>query len=598
MSQNGRESPPPHNHRVHASDSDDDDAENEAFLSFSAPTAPGTTSADNIVLNATYHSQHDNGNNYGQATLSNSEISALDDDDLPEYPRSSASFTRHKRKDKYHMSNLSSSSSSSSSASTITPTTATTTETCGATASSSSSKPSKWSTIGHQICFLATGIFSTIAVQWLYYQGAASGSSMLTVFFNYIGMMFVGLIFAFQTWYADRKQRKQAMAASAGVEYDVLMDDVLDPKDASGTSLARRKHVNEEYSEEEEEDEEDSEQDAEKQRLRMSKKKKGRLASSSSPPSKMGSEAKPHWARLHWPVIQVAVMDVIANALVTIGFFYVGSGMYQVIYSSIVIWCAILTRIFLSRKLNNVQWVAIVGVTMGLAVSAVGTVQNVSSDGAVQSWLEKSFGALITLGATFLYACVYVLSDKVLSTFEPKPIPEKVCSMVGGYASLLTLVYLCVYTFPNWQTEVVDLVKTHDGNWLGILFVYPLLTISSMLHSLNYYVLLSRINNIAVGILQSLRAVLVFVMSHYMYCGISSTQCFNQWKFLSAIIVIGCVTLFSFNSAPSTPPSQGSSTAEMGEMVEPLALHQARHSRSASPSNASSIPMTLVTSPS
>ena len=29
---------------------------------------------------------------------------------------------------------------------------------------------------------------------------------------------------------------------------------------------------------------------------------------------------------LHFPVIQVAVMDVIANALVTIGFFYVGSG--------------------------------------------------------------------------------------------------------------------------------------------------------------------------------------------------------------------------------------------------------------------------------
>ncbi|KAG0359257.1 hypothetical protein BG005_001101 [Podila minutissima] len=582
MSQYGREGPPPHNHRVHASDSDDDE-ENETFLSFSSPSVPGTTTTDNIVLNATYHSQHD-GNR--QATSTHSEISALDDD-LPEYPRSSASFTRRNRKDKY-------------------PPSGSTTPLTTATAESGSgtTKPSnnKWSTIGHQISFLGTGIFSTIAVQWLYYQGAASGSSMLTVFFNYIGMMCVGFIFAFQTWYADRKQRKQAMAASTGVEYDILMTDAHDPKDASGpSSLVHRKHEEEEYSEDsEEEEEEDFEQEEEKQRLRMHKKKKGKSASSSSssPSAMKGSEAKPHWARLHWPVIQVAVMDVVANALVTIGFFYVGSGMYQVIYSSIVIWCAILTRIFLSRKLNNVQWVAIVGVTVGLAVSAVGTVQNVSPDGAVQSWLEKSFGALITLGATFLYACVYVLSDKVLSTFEPKPIPEKVCSMVGGYASLLTLVYLCVYTFPNWQTEVVDLVQTHDGNWLGILFVYPLLTVSSMLHSLNYYVLLSRINNIAVGILQSLRAVLVFVMSHYMYCGISSTQCFNQWKFISAIIVIGCVTLFSFNSAPSTPAAEPSTTAEMGEMVEPVALHQARHSRSASPSASSSIPMTPISSPS
>lgn len=32
---------------------------------------------------------------------------------------------------------------------------------------------SKWSTIIHQLSFLGTGIFSTIAVQWLYYQGAA-----------------------------------------------------------------------------------------------------------------------------------------------------------------------------------------------------------------------------------------------------------------------------------------------------------------------------------------------------------------------------------------------------------------------------------------
>jgi hypothetical protein len=144
-----------------------------------------------------------------------------------------------------------------------------------------------------------------------------------------------------------------------------------------------------------------------------------------------------------------------------------------------------------------------------------------------------------------------VLSDKVLSTFEPKPIPEKVCSMVGGYASLLTFIFLCIHTFPQWQTEVLDVVQARNGNWLGIGLVYPLVTISSMLHSLNYYVLLSRINNIAVGIMQSLRAVLVFVMSHYLFCGVSNTQCFNEWKFVSAIVVIGCVTLFSFNSVPS-----------------------------------------------
>ncbi|KAG0049377.1 hypothetical protein BGZ83_005836 [Gryganskiella cystojenkinii] len=452
-------------------------------------------------------------------------------------------------------------------AGTATPTTATTAATY-----------SKWSTIGHQLSFLGTGIFSTLAVQWLYYQGGASGTSMLTVFFNYIGMMCVGLVYAVQTWLADRHQRRLATTGTA--EYNVLMTETNDVTEhdtyrnhvellTGKTSSGLRKQLDHNSNsgchvlEDEEEDDENIEDmfireqkaledlvDEEKQRLRFHKNK---LAFSS-----LETEGKKSFTSrfgLHWPVIQVAVMDVVANALVTVGFFYVGSGMYQVIYSSIVIWCAILTRIFLSRKLNNIQWVAIVGVTFGLAVSALGTVQDASPDGPTQTFLEKSFGALITLGATFLYACVYVLSDKVLATFKPTPVPEKVCSMVGGYASVLTFIYLCVHTFPQWQTEVVDVVEYHGNNWIGIILVYPLLTISSMLHSLNYYVLLSRINNIAVGILQSLRAVLVFVMSHYLFCGISSTQCFNQWKFVSAIVVIGCVTLFSFNSAPKIAAS-------------------------------------------
>lgn len=56
-----------------------------------------------------------------------------------------------------------------------------------------------------------------------------AGSTMLTVFFNYIGMMTVGLVYAVQSWYADRKQRRLAATAGGGrthVEYDVLMTEV------------------------------------------------------------------------------------------------------------------------------------------------------------------------------------------------------------------------------------------------------------------------------------------------------------------------------------------------------------------------------------
>ena len=51
--------------------------------------------------------------------------------------------------------------------------------------------------------------------------------------------------------------------------------------------------------------------------------------------------------------------------------------MYQVIYSSVVIWCAILTFIFMGRSLSKLQWIAIFGTSAGLAVSSLG---NFNSD--------------------------------------------------------------------------------------------------------------------------------------------------------------------------------------------------------------------------
>lgn len=46
--------------------------------------------------------------------------------------------------------------------------------------------------------------------------------------------------------------------------------------------------------------------------------------------------------------------------------------MYQVIYSSVVIWCAILSYFTMGRTLTTVQWIAIVGTSIGLAISAMG----------------------------------------------------------------------------------------------------------------------------------------------------------------------------------------------------------------------------------
>lgn len=74
--------------------------------------------------------------------------------------------------------------------------------------------------------------------------------------------------------------------------------------------------------------------------------------------------------------------------------------MYQVIYSSIVIWCAILTYFLMGRTLTRWQWLAIFGTSAGLAVSSLG-VQDDSQEGTHAAKLLV--GTLLTVGGTFFY---------------------------------------------------------------------------------------------------------------------------------------------------------------------------------------------------
>lgn len=100
--------------------------------------------------------------------------------------------------------------------------------------------------------------------------------------------------------------------------------------------------------------------------------------------------------------------------------------MYQVIYSSVVIWCAILTYFLMGRTLTKLQWVAIIGTSSGLAICSLGNM-GISSDDSgkhqnkvttgtlmmicllffIGSAAILMVGTLLTLGGTFFYCkCV------------------------------------------------------------------------------------------------------------------------------------------------------------------------------------------------
>ncbi|KAI8340700.1 hypothetical protein BC941DRAFT_511000 [Chlamydoabsidia padenii] len=339
-------------------------------------------------------------------------------------------------------------------------------------------------TLFHQFCFILTGVAATLGCQWVFYHGAGSGDSYFTQLAQYIGAIFVGLLIP------SMLKRKSDQYAMVPTNQEPIH---MDTFDAIGL------------------DEQDEKQ----------------------------LDLYVEGSVCHTTVIKLSLLDVFANFCVTLGFAIVGSGMYQVIFSSVVVWCAILTYFLMDRTLTKIQWLAIFGTSTGLALCSFGNMENASADSENTSTLI--IGTLLTVGGTFLYSCIYVYSDYVLSEQIPPPLPARICSYIGMYSTVISLIWISVYTLPRYD-QLIDIGTTSKYTVFGM---YALVALSSGTHSWNYYELIDRTGSVATGILQGLRAVLVYGLSHAWYCSSDAAQCFTVYKGCGSLMVIICVLIFT-----------------------------------------------------
>lgn len=119
-------------------------------------------------------------------------------------------------------------------------------------------------------------------------------------------------------------------------------------------------------------------------------------------------------------------------------------------------------------------------------------------------------------------ACIYVYADNILSKSDRQPLPARVCCWMGVYTSLFTWLWISVYTLPQLNDIIhIDV----DTSTTKVFFMYFIVTIANALHSWSYYELIEQTGNVATGILQGLRAILVYSISHVWYCQEDSAQC-------------------------------------------------------------------------
>lgn len=160
----------------------------------------------------------------------------------------------------------------------------------------------------------------------------------------------------------------------------------------------------------------------------------------------------------HFGVAMVAVLDVFGQVVLTVGLFYIGSGLYQVIYSSVIVFAAIYNRIFLKRSMSKMTWAAVFFITFGLALTSIGKQESKSSMFSQAEMAQRTgVGFVITMLGTAIFSGCYTLNDALMTGTSTRATPRDQCLWVGIYSTAFCLILMLCISIPTLLTMPVCL---------------------------------------------------------------------------------------------------------------------------------------------
>ncbi|RLN26356.1 hypothetical protein BBJ28_00017024 [Nothophytophthora sp. Chile5] len=331
--------------------------------------------------------------------------------------------------------------------------------------------------------FLLSGVLSTCVAQFVFYQGAGDQKAMLLPLCNYLGMML---------W--------------------------LKPEEAM--ELTRRPGAV------------DSELQAAAEQLETGDLgDKKRAAASASVACSLST--------VQLCVAVSVALDFAGCVFSNLGLSMAGSGLYQVVYSSVICWSALMSRFVLKKVVSRDEWLGIALVTFGLAFSALG------ASGSGRNGTLVLMGCFNTLVGAAFYGGNYVTGEFTLQLAE-RPQPKELCLKIGAACVAIIAVYQSVFVLPEWDALVSQPIAEAHGDASRILLALAAYTLSQLAHGYTYFLLLGSSGAVTTGIMQSLRAVCVFVLSSLLYCGQQESQCFDTKRGVATLLVVSGVLFYSW----------------------------------------------------
>mmetsp|Transcript_12201 Transcript_12201/g.21152 ORF Transcript_12201/g.21152 Transcript_12201/m.21152 type:complete len:356 (-) Transcript_12201:155-1222(-) len=235
----------------------------------------------------------------------------------------------------------------------------------------------------------------------------------------------------------------------------------------------------------------------------------------------------------------VAAIDIIAQTMNYSGATMAGPTIFAIVYSSVTIWCALLSRILIKREMTNLQWLSVIIVFAGLGVTGLSS---------LDLGPEVTSGTALVAFGSALHALMYVLSEVIMNHGREVISAKKYCAVYGTVACSGYFLWQMFYTRRHFEELILEPMRqagTTNGYALSILFAIALM---SMLHSVTFFHTVKYVpgGSTSAGVLKALQAVFVFAATSLAFCHRfgGEEMCFTINNMLSLCIVVAGVVLF------------------------------------------------------
>jgi drug/metabolite transporter (DMT)-like permease len=149
-----------------------------------------------------------------------------------------------------------------------------------------------------------------------------------------------------------------------------------------------------------------------------------------------------------WVLPLPAMLDLIGSSLSGVGLLFIPPSVWQMLRGSLIVFSAILSVIFLKRKLVLLHWIGIALVVVGLGT--VGTSSLLNSAGSADSSLW--FGIGIVMVGQLVSSIQLIVEEILLKNRSLHPLHVVGLEGVSGILMLSTLVLPIMYYIPGTST--------------------------------------------------------------------------------------------------------------------------------------------------